>query len=401
MMEQFSGWTLGFFVVITALTLYFHFFRYHIRITETGPAILTSIGIFGTFLGVAIGLWGFDATDIQGSVPKLMDGLRTAFWSSIAGLLGALTLKIRAVISQTASAQVSSSKRATIDDLDHSLKQLTLVLQQPAEQNLQQQLKYQNQLLVESMQQVNKTLEDYQERQAEANAKALVGAIEMVMREFNTKINEQYGDNFKRLNQSVIAMLEWQQNYKDQLNTLINEQERTATNMQEAGKAFEFMVQHANAFNGISESLQELLSGIETQRSNLQAQLGSLADLVNHAADGLPRLEERIIALTTGMAESVTKQQNWLQTELSGIQRSSSQVMQEQQQHTMTQLQRLGERVERQVTVLDESMEEELNKALRTFGMQLTALSEKFVSDYSPLTDKLQRLVSMAEQVDE
>lgn len=401
MMEQFSGWTLGFFVVITALTLYFHFFRYHIRITETGPAILTSIGIFGTFLGVAIGLWGFDATDIQGSVPKLMDGLRTAFWSSIAGLLGALTLKIRAVFSQTASSPSGSTKRASIDDLDHSLKQLTEILQQPAEQNLQQQLKYQNQLLVESMQQVNKTLEDYQERQAEANAKALVGAIEMVMREFNTKINEQYGDNFKRLNQSVIAMLEWQQNYKDQLNTLINEQERTATNMQEAGKAFEFMVQHANAFNGISESLQELLSGIETQRSNLQAQLGSLADLVNHAADGLPKLEERIIALTSGMAESVTKQQNWLQTELSNIQRSSSQVMQEQQQQTMTQLQRLGERVERQVTVLDESMEEELNKALKTFGMQLTALSEKFVSDYSPLTDKLQRLVSMVEQVDE
>lgn len=401
MMEQFSGWTLGFFVVITALTLYFHFFLYHIRITETGPAILTSIGIFGTFLGVAIGLWGFDANDIQGSVPKLMDGLRTAFWSSIAGLLGALTLKIRAVISQTVSTPAGSAKRATIDDLDHSLKQLTLVLQQPAEQNLQQQLKYQNQLLVESMQQVNNTLEDYQERQAEANAKALVGAIEMVMREFNTKINEQYGDNFKRLNQSVIAMLEWQQNYKDQLNTLINEQERTATNMQEAGKAFEYMVQHANAFNGISESLQELLSGIEVQRSNLQAQLGSLADLVNHAADGLPKLEERIIALTTGMADSVTKQQNWLQTELSNIQRSSSQVMQEQQQHTMTQLQRLGERVERQVTVLDESMEEELNKALKTFGMQLTALSEKFVSDYSPLTDKLQRLVSMVEQVDE
>jgi hypothetical protein len=33
--------------------------------------------------------------------------------------------------------------------------------------------------------------------------------------------------------------------------------------------------------------------------------------------------------------------------------------------------------------------------------MQLTALSEKFVSDYSPLTDKLQRLVKMAEQIDE
>ena len=48
------------------------------------------------------------------------------------------------------------------------------------------------------------------------------------MREFNTKINEQYGDNFKQLNQSVVAMLQWQEQYKAQLNTLITEQERTS-----------------------------------------------------------------------------------------------------------------------------------------------------------------------------
>ena len=73
--------------------------------------------------------------------------------------------------------------------------------------------------------------------------------------------------------------------------------------------------------------------------------------------------------------------------------------MQEQQHHSLQQLQRLGERVERQVQSLDESMEEELNKALKSFGMQMTALSEKFVSDYTPLTKRLQQLVKMAESV--
>jgi hypothetical protein len=43
-------------------------------------------------------------------------------------------------------------------------------------------------------------------------------------------------------------------------------------------------------------------------------------------------------------------------------------------------------------------MEDELNKALRAFGLQLTALSEKFVSDYSPLTDKLRDLVAIAQK---
>lgn len=412
MMEQFSGWTLGFFVVITTLTLYFHFFRYHIRITETGPTILTSIGIFGTFLGVAIGLWGFDSTDIQGSVPKLMEGLKTAFWSSIAGLLGALTLKMRAVLSQTLSPAPKQTRHATIDDLDHSLTLLANSLNAESEHSVQQQMATQHQQNLTGLQQVVHSLETYQERQAEANAKALVSAVEMVMREFNTKINEQYGENFKQLNESVIAMLEWQKNYKTQLNTLISEQERTSSSMQEASNAFEYMVKHANAFNGISESLQDLLNGLEAQRVNLHSQLGSLADLVNHAADGLPMLEERIVALTSGMVNAVEQQQHWIANQLTGMQQehqqqlqnlltASYQQLQEQQQNSSQQLQRMAERVERQVTLLDESMETELNKALKSFGMQLTALSEKFVSDYAPLTKRLQQLVSLAEQVDE
>lgn len=412
MMEQFSLWTLGLIVVITALTFFFHFYRYSIRTAEVAPNILTSIGIFGTFLGVALGLWHFDTADIHGSVPKLMDGLKTAFWSSIVGLLGALTLKIRGAVAQTARREVQQTRVATIDDLDASLKHLADVMNPAADSSLPQQLGRQHLQTLDRMNDIISSLETYQERQAEANAKALVHAIEMVMREFNTKINEQYGDNFKRLNESVIAMLEWQQNYKEQLGTLIGEQERTASAMSEAGEAFEYMVKHANAFNGISESLQDLLNGLEAQRQNLQSQLGSLADLVNHAADGLPKLEERVVGLTQGMSDALQMQQRWAVEELTKMQRnteqqlqqmqaSSNQRLQEQQQQSLAQLQRLGERVERQVTVLDESMETELNKALKSFGMQLTALSEKFVSDYSPLTEKLQRLVAMAERIDE
>lgn len=412
MMEQFSLWTLGLIVVITALTFFFHFYRYSIRTAEVAPNILTSIGIFGTFLGVALGLWHFDTADIHGSVPKLMDGLKTAFWSSIVGLLGALTLKIRGAVAQTARREVQQTRVATIDDLDASLKHLADVMNPAADSGLPQQLGRQHLQTLDRMNDIISSLETYQERQAEANAKALVHAIEMVMREFNTKINEQYGDNFKRLNESVIAMLEWQKNYKEQLSTLIGEQERTASAMSEAGEAFEYMVKHANAFNGISESLQDLLNGLEAQRQNLQSQLGSLADLVNHAADGLPKLEERVVGLTQGMSDALQMQQRWAVEELTKMQRnteqqlqqmqaSSNQRLQEQQQQSLAQLQRLGERVERQVTVLDESMETELNKALKSFGMQLTALSEKFVSDYSPLTEKLQRLVAMAERIDE
>ena len=37
------------------------------------------IGIFGCFLGISLGLMKFNTTDVQGSVPALVDGIKTAF----------------------------------------------------------------------------------------------------------------------------------------------------------------------------------------------------------------------------------------------------------------------------------------------------------------------------------
>ena len=411
-LEQFSVWTLVLIGGVLALGLFFHLFRYSSKTAEVAPAILTSIGIFGTFLGVALGLWHFDTADIQGSVPRLMDGLKTAFWTSIAGLFAALTLKIRAAVEQAGRRAASQHRAATIDDLDLSLQALVKQLHDGSEQSLRTELTKQHQSSQRRFDQLVDVLTNYQQKMADANAKALVEAIRAVMNEFNTKINEQYGENFRQLNESVVAMLEWQQTYRTQLDDLISEQERSSNLMKEASNSFEYMVRNANAFNGISESLQELLTGLETQRMNIHSQLGSLADMVNNAAEGLPKLEERLSVLTQGMSDAVQSQQRWATEELSQTQKEltsqlhsmmleSQEQLLAQQQQSQQHMQKLGERLERQVAQLDTGMEEELNNALRAFGLQLTALSEKFVSDYSPLTDKLTELVNMARQVED
>lgn len=56
------------------------------RFTAYAPAFLTSLGIFGTFVGIVIGLVDFDPNQIDKSVRDLLEGLKTAFASSIAGL---------------------------------------------------------------------------------------------------------------------------------------------------------------------------------------------------------------------------------------------------------------------------------------------------------------------------
>ena len=60
------------------------------------------------------------------------------------------------------------------------------------------------------------------------------------------------------------------------------------------------------------------------------------------------------------------------------------------------QMGELAAKTKEQVAVLDAALAEELKKSLESLGRQLAALSEKFVSDYKPLTDKLAQVVNLA-----
>src|SRR5205085_215836 len=55
---------------------------------------IVSIGLFATFFGVLIGLYGFDSKDITSSVPRLLEGLRFAFGASVLGMFLSLSLSI-------------------------------------------------------------------------------------------------------------------------------------------------------------------------------------------------------------------------------------------------------------------------------------------------------------------
>ena len=110
---------------------------------------IVSLGVFGTFVGIAIGLYHFDVTDIKSSMPLLLDGLKTAFITSGVGIFFSIIISI--------FKPIKSNKSETLD------------------------------------------------------------ALEMVVKDFNKNLTEQFGDNFKQLNEAVKAMIVWQDNYKTQL----------------------------------------------------------------------------------------------------------------------------------------------------------------------------------------
>src|SRR2546430_2087970 len=75
--ECLNGFTEFSTVLISSIALLFHI-RWSRRATALGPTILTTLGIFFCFAGIAWGLLDFDPNDVRSSVPHL---LRTSFGS--------------------------------------------------------------------------------------------------------------------------------------------------------------------------------------------------------------------------------------------------------------------------------------------------------------------------------
>lgn len=68
-------------------------FEINLRLLDTALGTLVGLGLLGTFLGLTIGIWNFDSTstdNIQSSIQMLLDGMATAFITSLVGMFFSL-----------------------------------------------------------------------------------------------------------------------------------------------------------------------------------------------------------------------------------------------------------------------------------------------------------------------
>ena len=78
--------------------IYFIYEKKHNRLIEKRrwienlPTFISTIGVLGTFAGITLGLLNFDPDNLDASIPLLLSGLKTAFFTSLAGMIGSLIL---------------------------------------------------------------------------------------------------------------------------------------------------------------------------------------------------------------------------------------------------------------------------------------------------------------------
>ena len=369
-------------ILISPLLLKKRFGKGHIA------SLTITIGIFGTFFGVFIGLLDFNADDITASVPKLINGLQTAFVTSIAGLLANLILRIYPSIYGFKEERTGKASDDMAEQMIESLNRVANSISGDGESTMVTQLQKIRTTNSDGFDRMNKSFEDFAEKMVADNTQSLIDALTQVMQDFNAKINEQFGENFRQLNEAVGAMLIWQQEYKEHVETLTSQFQVIGANIQQIDDTLKSTAESNNTIYETNDLLRETVA-------DFSATVKSFAEIGDKARDSFPIIEENMNSLTETSNKFVRDSLSDLQTNYDSFSNTQKQLMENYKANIEKMIADNADRIKN----LDNELGQELNKALESLGSQLTSLSQHFVNDYKPLTDKLKKLVQVANKV--
>lgn len=281
---------------------------YFQSIAAIAPNILTTLGILGTFLGIAIGLVNFNVNNIDGSVPELLAGLKIAFLTSILGISSSLLLKVLHLVVPVRSRNTTTSpediflvleemrdgaKSAAKSNQD-GLEALHNIIASEGDSSLISQIQKlrtenrdgQNELITE--------FRDFATQMAENNQKALIEALKEVISDFNENLTEQFGENFKELNSAVHKLVEWQENYRQQVETLQDKIGAAVEAIAITEGAIQNIKEHTSKIPDAIRPVPSIMQSLSEQVSYFEKHLEALNSLRQQAIDAFPIIESNL-----------------------------------------------------------------------------------------------------------
>ena len=292
------------------------------------PSLLTTIGVFGTFLGIFLGLLEFDVsneTKINESIKDLLDGLKIAFLSSIEGMGAALLFRGFILLKKG---------KSTTDTLAENI--------------------------------------------AQANSDSITNALEKFIKDFNEGLTAQFGENFKQLNESVGRMVEWLDIHKEFMEKTTGMIETASVALQSSAESLQKVEQATAPLASNIDGLGEVVKTVDEQMQILKATLAGVSDLGEQAKAVFPALKSGINEMTEHMDSAL---------------RQATQEMADSTKQTQ-------EKIQNNVVAFDEQSREAIQRIVSDLGNRLTAISETLTNDYERLAAGIQRINTLATQLE-
>lgn len=306
------------------------------RWIEQFPSIISTLGVLGTFIGITKGLIHFDSANIEGSIPLLLNGLKTAFFTSLAGLFGSL------ILSWLVS-HFFDKKEKGVSDITDAARQI-----------------------VESVQSMNQSLDNslaavVRETQARGNdivnlQTALLSIIEQV--------SQARGNDIANLQQTIVEI----KTQTDNISAMGNA-------VQTSANILDSIENSSNELRNLNTAMAATLVSINASETNIDRNLGQSVDLV----EGMASAQKEIV-------EGVNKFGDQLHSEVVEIE--------DKMQNTNTLLtQKFEEFSELLRKSNTEALVEVMKKVTEEFQKQMNELISRLVKEnFEQLNLSVQRL---------
>lgn len=388
-----------------------------------------SFGILGTFTGIVLGLVNFDVDDIQGSIPQLLEGLKFAFTTSIAGMISSILIKLfpgkdtesrSEATPETIQAElgkINQTLERNNNELRDEFKKLisgdndtSLVNQiKLLKTDLVEQLKENKDLNKSGFDELNNQFTQLGEKIAKLSSDAMVEALKQAIVEFNKQLADQLGDNFRQLNEGVKNLLEWQDQYKDTVDEMQDSIGVIIEKLNDATSAIEEISTSLEPIPETVESIETLFNDAEKSIGLLSTTLESYKDMSEKATDAFPIIENNLTKMTKDLSENVNK----IGAEMEATSRTfTDSIIENTNQINKTvndsnvninaaiekAAKESGEVITQSMDGLNQGMGTALEGAIEKLGTELASLSRKFVDDYVPLTDSITKMIRELEK---
>jgi len=312
-----------FMVCWVALTIGLPFY-FRKRGVQEGQMLATGFGILGTFIGIVVGLINFDTTNITQSVPEILNGLRFAFVTSIAGMGFSLIIGVFSEQLGFKSVELKDkSEKELLEEVLKEMKKMNNNIAGDNETTLITQIQKLRTVTVDKQDELKKAFDEFAKQMAENNTKALIEAVGQVMKDFNAKINDQLGENFKRLSEGVENLVVWQDKYKEQISDSADALKETRKATLVSTEALKEIIEQAKEFGRISEELGKSLEIMGSSITGIKSLADTLQDSGKEIRDEMEEITKRSIEALgqnlAGISEKLVSDYSQLQSAINSI----------------------------------------------------------------------------------
>ena len=255
--------------------------------------IASTIGVLGTFIGIAIGLWKFNPNNITESVPLLLAGMKIAFATSIAGMSAAIFMKYIALknedeeniddIMELFNTMISESRNVNATLVQNQI-QTKEALNKVSELWSNNQQKFTKELTNEILNLNNNTISKQEE----------------LIMEF-----KKLGETFKELNSGVGDLLQWQENYKETVESTTKELNLVLESIHNTDESIKSIAENSSLIKENNENLSEVLKDIRNSQAIIVDGTKSIIQISDRAKESIPEINKYFEHIDTQLKGAV------------------------------------------------------------------------------------------------